>query len=74
MELSGEPRPSVVISWSALHPRPALGPALEPAVHNIPRLKWKRAMGLSLHLGVKRHEFQRQNGPRCNLCFLQDKR
>lgn len=22
--------------------------------------------------GVKRHEFQRQNGPRCNLCFLHE--
>ena len=71
---AGEPRPSAVFSQSALHPGPARGPASEPAVHDLSRLKWKQALGLALHLGVKRHEFQRQNGPRCNLCFLQDKR
>ena len=73
MELAGEPRLLQSFQKSALHPRPAQGPASEPAVHDIPRLKWKRALGLALPLGVKRHEFQRQNGPRCNLSFLQDK-
>lgn len=71
---AGEPRPSAAVAPSAPHPRPARGPASEPAAHDLSRLKWKQALGLALRLGVKRHEFQRQNGPRCNLCFLQDKR
>lgn len=28
--------------------------------------------GIISLFGVKRHEFQRQNGPRCNLCFLHE--
>lgn len=44
--------------WSFVsHSRPMRGSASEPAIDDISRLKWKQALGLSLHLGSKGMNF-----------------